>query len=528
MSSDADRPDPEGHSQSAPIDRRSFNATVGAGAVGTALHQLLGAPVSPAQQGASGALRDDGRRTRGPPSQEGGLGARGHGGAPRADRARQPEGQRDRHAGRRAGDGRRGARPTSIARGGTLGVLHGLPVAHKDLVDTAGIRTTRGSPFYRDNVPTRDALIVTRMRAAGAITLRQDEHAGVRRRLADVQRRVRRDAESVRPDEDVRRQQRRRGRGAGLRDAADRRWQRHRRLAAQSAGVLQRRRAAPVARPRRRASPLRGRRCRLSRPDGADGRRRRALPQRDRRVRIRAARSRFEEDGGALPRAARAELQGRARRLVARPGRHSRSSRRSVASSTRNRKVFEDLGCVVEEAEPDFTGVDEAFPVAALHVATTRSMRRSSAQHPGVGQGHDQVRGRAGGARDRRGCRPRVGATGAACSTRAGSSSSVTTTSSFRSRRSQPFDVNMPYPTEIAGTTMTTYIDWMRSCWYVTLMSNPAISVPAGFTASGLPVGLQIVGRHRGRAGACCSWRTPSSRRRITGSGVRQVLDGAV
>ena len=39
------------------------------------------------------------------------------------------------------------------ARGGPLGVLHGLPVAHKDLVDTAGIRTTRGSPFYRDNVP---------------------------------------------------------------------------------------------------------------------------------------------------------------------------------------------------------------------------------------------------------------------------------------------------------------------------------------------------------------------------------------
>ena len=56
------------------------------------------------------------------------------------------------------------------ARGAALGPLHGLPVAHKDLVDTAGIRTTRGSPFYRDTVPTRDALIVTRMRAAGAIT----------------------------------------------------------------------------------------------------------------------------------------------------------------------------------------------------------------------------------------------------------------------------------------------------------------------------------------------------------------------
>ena len=57
------------------------------------------------------------------------------------------------------------------ARGEALGPLHGLPVAHKDLVNTAGIRTTYGSPYYRDNVPTRDATIVTRARAAGAITI---------------------------------------------------------------------------------------------------------------------------------------------------------------------------------------------------------------------------------------------------------------------------------------------------------------------------------------------------------------------
>lgn len=62
----------------------------------------------------------------------------------------------------------------------------------------------------------------------------------------------------------------------------------------------------------------------------------------------------------------------------------------------------------------------------------------------------------------------------------------------------EPFDVTTEYPTTVAGEKMPTYIDWMRSCWYVTFMACPCISVPAGFSASGLPVGLQIVGRHRG------------------------------
>src|SRR5262249_23310926 len=45
------------------------------------------------------------------------------------------------------------------AKGGALGPLHGLPVAHKDLINTAGIRTTFGSPYYKDNIPTTDATI---------------------------------------------------------------------------------------------------------------------------------------------------------------------------------------------------------------------------------------------------------------------------------------------------------------------------------------------------------------------------------
>ena len=55
------------------------------------------------------------------------------------------------------------------ARKETLGPLHGLPVAHKDLLETRGIRTTFGSPLYKDNIPTADDIVVERMRRAGAI-----------------------------------------------------------------------------------------------------------------------------------------------------------------------------------------------------------------------------------------------------------------------------------------------------------------------------------------------------------------------
>ena len=57
------------------------------------------------------------------------------------------------------------------ANGEPLGVLHGLPIAHKDLVDTAGVRTTLGSPIYQDRVPDKDDLIVERIRDAGAIMI---------------------------------------------------------------------------------------------------------------------------------------------------------------------------------------------------------------------------------------------------------------------------------------------------------------------------------------------------------------------
>jgi amidase len=59
-----------------------------------------------------------------------------------------------------------------------------------------------------------------------------------------------------------------------------------------------------------------------------------------------------------------------------------------------------------------------------------------------------------------------------------------------------PFPADQEFPTSINGRAMGSYLDWMRSAYFITVTGCPAISVPAGFTPSGLPVGLQIVAAH--------------------------------
>ena len=60
-----------------------------------------------------------------------------------------------------------------------------------------------------------------------------------------------------------------------------------------------------------------------------------------------------------------------------------------------------------------------------------------------------------------------------------------------------PFSADEEYPTEVDGKPLSNYLEWMAPCSSITVTGLPAISVPSGFDADGLPAGLQIVGRQK-------------------------------
>lgn len=381
-----------------------------------------------------------------------------------------------------------------IARGEDPGPLAGLPVAHKDLAVTRGVRTTFGSPIYKDFVPEIDAVIVERQKRAGAVSLGKTNtpefgagsqtfnavfgatlnpydatktcggsSGGAAVALAcgmvaladgsDLGGSLRNPASFCNV--------------VGLRPSTGRvpHWP-------SFSGWFPLSVVGPMARTVADVALM------LSAIAGPDARAPLSLDQGGERFaaplarNFRGVRVAFSPDLGGLP----------VEPAVA-----------SVVGA--QRALFEDLGCTMEEAAPDFRDADEIFQVLRawnfeLSFGELLKTRRDDMKDTviwNIEQGAKLTGPQVAAAERKR------------------------TELHHRLRRFMenyeflitptvqvlPFDVRQPYVTEINGQRMGTYIDWMKSCYWITVTGLPALSVPCGFSADGLPVGLQIVGRFR-------------------------------
>jgi amidase len=164
------------------------------------------------------------------------------------------------------------------------------------------------------------------------------------------------------------------------------------------------------------------------------------------------------------------------------------------------RKVFESLGCIVVDAEPDFRDANESF-VAWRHWATELSFGDMLATHGD--QLNEYIHWHVEEGRKLTGpYLSRIEAKRTALYQRLCGFKGEFDFFVLPVNQVLPFDVNQRYPTEIAGVKMESYIAWMKSAYYISVAGNPAVSVPCAFSSSGLPIGMQIVGRHHDDWGA--------------------------
>jgi amidase len=376
------------------------------------------------------------------------------------------------------------------ARGSFAGPLHGLPIAVKDLAETAGIRTTFGSPLFADYVPDFDAPHVARLKQAGAVVIGKTNTPefgagsqtfnpvfGPTRNPYDT--RLTPGGSSGGAAAAV---------AAGLipfADGSD--LAASVRNPASFCGLVGLRTTpglvpgdpfdllgvvGPIARTAPDAALLLAGMCEtdpglpMARPDRPNeflGLR----PAPLRRLRVA-----WTFDLGDLP------VQPEVLAVLA-------ACRRSL----------EDAGCAVTDAVPALADADEVFQV--LRAA------RMAAMAPLLRAHRDQVK-----ATLAWNIEKGIALTGEqVAAARAGHAEIFQRFGAFLADgryevlalptvQVVPFPVEQEWVTEINGEPMTTYIDWMRSCSRITVTAHPAVSVPAGLTAAGLPVGLQLVGRY--------------------------------
>ena len=382
----------------------------------------------------------------------------------------------------------------ALARGATAGPLFGLPIAHKDLLPTRGIRTTYGSPIYRDHVPAEDALLVERVRAAGAVTIGKSntpEFGAGSQTFNPVFGRTLNPYDTTKTcggssggaavalacgmvpiadGSDL---------GGSLRNPASfcnvvglrpslgrvAVWP------ATSAWLgfsVQGPMARTVADVALLLSTIAGPDPRAPAAIAESGDGFRAPLGRD----FRGVRIAWSRDLGGLP-----------------------IDRRVAAVVESQRATFASLGCEVADGQPDFTDAREIFQVWRawsfhLRYGALLEKHRHEMKDTVIWNIEQGLK--------------LTGADLAAAETKR--TVLYHQVRAFMERHEflvlpatqvPPFDVTQPYVTEINGVPLPTYIDWMRACSDITVTGLPAISVPCGFTDDGLPVGIQIVGRHQ-------------------------------
>ncbi len=381
-----------------------------------------------------------------------------------------------------------------IARQESLGPLHGLPVAHKDLFLTKGVKTTFGSPIYKDNVPDIDSLPVERLKNAGAISLGKTNTpefgAGSQTFNALF-------GATLNPYDLSKTCGGSSGGGAvalatgmvaladgtdlagslrnpanfcnlvGMRPSVGRVPSWPEQLGWYTMSV-----AGPMAR------TVEDLALAMSVMSGPDDRSPIAIDtpgsiftaplQRN----FKACRIAYSEDLGGLP------VEPEVRKVM-----------------QASRAVFESLGCEVVNDEIDLAEAGEIF---MLWRAWRTELRIAPLLKDHKDQLKDTVIWNAEQGLDLTG--PQL------ARAEAKRTEIYHRMRAFMSRYEYfvlpvnqvlPFSVDLDYPREINGVKMNTYIDWQKTAYFISAMGNPAISVPAGFTDSGLPVGVQIVGGHR-------------------------------
>ena len=386
----------------------------------------------------------------------------------------------------------------AVMRGERLGLLHGVPVSIKDLTETKGIRTTWGSKIFENHIPAEDALVVERLRAAGAIVLGKTntpEFGSGANTYNAVFGATRNPwnpkltcggstgggavalATGLGPLAE----------GSDLGGSL--------RTPAAFCGVVGFRTSpglvavhptplawdtygvhGPMARTVRDTALM------LAAIAGPDPRAPISYPVDPREFRraverpsVRGLRIAWSPDLGVCP--------------------VDPEIRRVTAAAPR---VFERLGAQVDAAHPDFSGVLDV-------VLVSRGARQAAAHAEKLAKWRDVMQ-------DSLVKNIEYGL--ALTADDIGRCERLRTTLWHRVREFYarwdliiapttaipPFPVELPFPTDVGGKPMTSYIEWLLPTYCFTVVGVPAITVPCGFTRDGLPVGLQIAGPWRGEA----------------------------